>query len=963
MDFPESSMRPLPSDVVAQIKSSTIITHLNGVILELVKNSLDARAQTVTIRVDFHKGGCVVEDDGYGIPPSEFQESGGIGRLHHTSKYDSTSEVYGRKGAFLASLAAMALLTITSRHASYLSVNSLVIHHSKVIARLCPAPMRHELCFRHGTRVTVTDLFGNMPVRVKHRALFLQKPENVDREWDDLKRSMISLLLAFNGRVKLAAFDSDNNLRFLIRGYNHESFPSGPRDSKAIDLDQILGILSRAGYITPNHFGSWVTTSARTSDIAVQSAICLIPSPTKQVQFVSFGIFPLDCTYAPFLYSAINKLFAMSSFGVEDLASDIKHTNRSTELMSSQPNEKRLRRQAKGASKWPMFVVRIELKDSIMGINSDPLGSRNSLQRVLDVVSAMFSQFLEQYHFSGPKPKSNEKHDHIKCPSHSPTPRSQSCIPAIRCSDSLDNKNINLQDAAEDFSTAKVRAPVSSNSSVPQLYFGTWSRVKSGKRDFFEELCSGLPRGRGVTDKQLQLAGNHRANRPLERSRSSSVPTSPPITRDPGFSMAKFSPPAESIERNIVNQSTDEIVRWTNPATKDVVLINKRTGQSLPNKKGSLTLSQSIHQTTVTTPDTPFLGTKQNVKSPKPSPWLDTLLQEWVNPVFPLTEMPVPAATFGYLTNQPGCCDSRNSNHVFSVNSHQAGLSLSSTGFNGRLTKDGLQNAQVISQVDKKFLLVRMTTDRYDNKNFRDILALVDQHAADERYRVEQLFNEMCGSHKSPSVEGIFLAEPISFKIPSHEARLFESLSDYFASWGCLYNVAKEAKGNLYNVQVTKLPTLIAERCRLEPKLVMDMLRSESWAQHEGEKKRSLSRIRAGRSTATWLECIGDCPKGIVDLLNSRACRTAIMFNDELSHDECVDLISRLARCAFPFQCAHGRPTMVPIVNLPSPSADDTDGSLVEFGLGLQNPFAAETGDSLDFMGVFKAWESHLPGN
>lgn len=40
------------------------------------------------------------------------------------------------------------------------------------------------------------------------------------------------------------------------------------------------------------------------------------------------------------------------------------------------------------------------------------------------------------------------------------------------------------------------------------------------------------------------------------------------------------------------------------------------------------------------------------------------------------------------------------------------------------------------------------------------------------------------------------------------------------------------------------------------------------------------------------------------------------MFNDLLSNEECVELISRLSQCAFPFQCAHGRPSMAPLVDL-----------------------------------------------
>jgi DNA mismatch repair protein MLH3 len=76
------SIQPLPSDVVAQIKSSTTITSLNGAVSELLKNSLDAGSTKVDISVDYSRGGCVVEDDGSGILPSEFGEMGGLGKLY-----------------------------------------------------------------------------------------------------------------------------------------------------------------------------------------------------------------------------------------------------------------------------------------------------------------------------------------------------------------------------------------------------------------------------------------------------------------------------------------------------------------------------------------------------------------------------------------------------------------------------------------------------------------------------------------------------------------------------------------------------------------------------------------------------------------------------------------------------------------------------------------------------------------
>jgi DNA mismatch repair protein MLH3 len=76
------SICPLPDGVAAQIKSSTTIVSLTGVVLELLKNSLDAKASRVTVTADFARGSCTVEDDGLGIPPAEFSEQGGLGKLY-----------------------------------------------------------------------------------------------------------------------------------------------------------------------------------------------------------------------------------------------------------------------------------------------------------------------------------------------------------------------------------------------------------------------------------------------------------------------------------------------------------------------------------------------------------------------------------------------------------------------------------------------------------------------------------------------------------------------------------------------------------------------------------------------------------------------------------------------------------------------------------------------------------------
>ncbi|KAL9713122.1 DNA mismatch repair protein [Leucoagaricus gongylophorus] len=65
-----------------------------------------------------------------------------------------------------------------------------------------------------------------------------------------------------------------------------------------------------------------------------------------------------------------------------------------------------------------------------------------------------------------------------------------------------------------------------------------------------------------------------------------------------------------------------------------------------------------------------------------------------------------------------------------------------------------------------------------------------------------------------------------------------------------------------------------------------------------------------------WLKALRSCPRSLLDLVNLKACRGAIMFNDSLTLAQCEGLVQRLALTAFPFQCAHGRPSLVPLIEL-----------------------------------------------
>ena len=118
------SIRPLPDEVAAQIKSSTTIVSLTGVVLELLKNSLDARASKVTVTVDFARGSCTVEDDGLGILPAEFSEQGGLGKLY--CMYKTRFSCNGR------------MLTVKGPPSS--------IHTNPILANMAPFSLLSQPC-------------------------------------------------------------------------------------------------------------------------------------------------------------------------------------------------------------------------------------------------------------------------------------------------------------------------------------------------------------------------------------------------------------------------------------------------------------------------------------------------------------------------------------------------------------------------------------------------------------------------------------------------------------------------------------------------------------------------------------------------------------------------------------------------------------------------------------------------
>jgi len=229
-----------------------------------------------------------------------------------------------------------------------------------------------------------------------------------------------------------------------------------------------------------------------------------------------------------------------------------------------------------------------------------------------------------------------------------------------------------------------------------------------------------------------------------------------------------------------------------------------------------------------------------------------------------------------------------------------------------------LTEAQVIAQVDQKYILIKLSNTLKNN-----VLVMVDQHAADERIRVEALWKEF---FFSPSVQSIPAHKQIAFYPSKQEFALFTQHRPAFARWHITYGLSQSPP----QLSVESLPSLIVDRCLEQPELLISLLRIYV---RELEDDDSISTPNAH---GNWISRMSKAPKILIDMINSRSCRSAIMFNDPLSIMACKELIQRLAECDFPFQCAHGRPSMIPIVDLTT-GFQDQQTIVNKTSIGLNN--------------------------
>lgn len=306
-----------------------------------------------------------------------------------------------------------------------------------------------------------------------------------------------------------------------------------------------------------------------------------------------------------------------------------------------------------------------------------------------------------------------------------------------------------------------------------------------------------------------------------------------------------------------------EMLDWFDRRTGRRWLIDKRTGNSwLPDENIATTGDSEGGSIKRTAPRNIILerkklrrnersaeeksldavSTSSALRGAQPS-WLETLLEDWKNPVFPDSgsALPTVEAIVQSTSQVSGDPDV----------SHQ-------------LRKEDLHRLQFIRQVDQKFLLCTLLIE--DGKL---CILLVDQHAADERIRVESLLRTYCSDVQRVNVDVFTFLEPRPILLTMREVEAIRQRIEAFRRWGFELDIRQQASDTeTGQIFVKTIPTMVLDRLGTDARLMQQLIK-----QHVADLLAGNVSDPHNGPERPWSSMLRQCPAVLVDLINSKACR------------------------------------------------------------------------------------------
>ncbi|KAJ7741084.1 hypothetical protein B0H16DRAFT_1565880 [Mycena metata] len=393
--------------------------------------------------------------------------------------------------------------------------------------------------------------------------------------------------------------------------------------------------------------------------------------------------------------------------------------------------------------------------------------------------------------------------------------------------------------------------------------------------------------------------------------------------------------PLYTREVGILPQEPEELV-WTDPHTGQIYVVDARTGNSYrQSEPPPAPDSGAVFVRQGRTLSRQKARGNEGQDKPEMPEWIHKALE--ANDIYAVAEDKIP-----YLTHLPAPdvdAPKQHDCHGFQRFSDYLKVGQpygdSTAASSRRFEKEDLRHAQVIDQVDRKFIAC-LIADSSAADDATRTLVLIDQHAADERIRVERFLKELClGYLSNVSTEGNEkgalrlreLSPPIPILLSRHEERQLRdpSARRVFEHWGFHFvdppseqphDEVDASTSGYSQVFVRCIPELVADKLLLDDELRDFVKTFLAKLENDLPAAQQRSETNVAEDEFHWLRALRWCPQQLLDLVNSKACRGAIMFNDSLTTLQCKKLVDELCKTAFPFQCAHGRPSLVPLIDL-----------------------------------------------